>query len=80
VTSGQVAGLFGVSRSRVYQFDAELRPERCACGARVYSAAVVEAFAARRAAQLAELSKARADRMRTIREVYQPRRRRTPWR
>jgi hypothetical protein len=78
VTSGQVAGLFGVSRSRVYQFDAELHPTRCPCGARVYSAAVVEAFAARRAADLAALSKAKADRMRAIREEFQPRRRRRP--
>jgi hypothetical protein len=67
VTSGQVAGLFGVSRSRVHQLDAELRPERCTCGTRIYDPNTVAAYEAKRAAGLAALSRARSARMRELR-------------
>jgi hypothetical protein len=68
MTTSEVAARLGVSRSRVHMFDAELRPVRCACGARHFDPASVEAFAARRAAAAAELSAARRARMLRLRE------------
>jgi len=78
VTIRGVARRLHVSASRVRQLDAELRPERCACGSRVYSAETVEAFAAKRAAAAAELARVRSARMaerRAQRRAYQERRR-----
>lgn len=75
MTVAEVAARLFVSRSRVHQLDAELRPERCACGTRIYTEAAVAAYEARRAAAREALSEARGARMRGIREKYQPRRR-----
>ena len=68
MTASQVADRLGVSRSRVHQLDGELRPERCACGARQYDPAAVAAYMVQRAAERAALSRARSARMRELRE------------
>jgi DNA-binding transcriptional MerR regulator len=68
MTASQVADRLGVSRSRVHQLDAELRPERCACGTRLYNADAVAAYAVKRAADLAALSRARSAWMRELRK------------
>jgi len=67
VTAGQVAKRLGVTRSRVHQLDAELRPERCACGGRVYSEAAVAAYEARIPELRAAVAAERAERMRRLR-------------
>lgn len=78
MTPADVAACLHVSPQRVRQLDSELCPERCLCGARRYSAELVAAFVAKREADRAALSKARASRINAIREKYQPRRRKAP--
>lgn len=68
MTTADVARRLGVGTPRVRQLDAELRPERCACGARRYDPAAVAAYEASRAAAAAELSQARRERMLRLRE------------
>jgi hypothetical protein len=75
LTVAEVAARLGVGRSRVHALDAELCPTRCACGQRRYTEASVSAYEARRAVARETLSKQRADRMRALREKFQPRRR-----
>jgi DNA-binding transcriptional MerR regulator len=72
VTTGEVAARLGVSSQRVRALDADLRPERCACGARRYAAASVEAFEAKRELGRAALSQARRERMRALRARRAP--------
>lgn len=78
LTVAEVAARLAVGRSRVHALDAELRPERCACGQRRYTEAAVAAYESRRAAAREALSKQRAARMRAIRDKFQPRRRFAP--
>jgi hypothetical protein len=51
----------------VHQLDGELAPERCACGARRYDPAAVEAFEAKRARDREARSQARRERMLELR-------------
>lgn len=78
MTVAEVAARLEVSRSRVHALDAELGPERCACGARRYDPAVIAAYLERRAVARDALSRQRAARMRAIRDQHQPRRRSAP--
>ena len=59
MTVGQVANQLGVSRSRVHQLDAELRPELCVCGRRYYDPDAVAALETRRATARIALSEVR---------------------
>lgn len=67
VTVGEVAERLGVGVARVRQLDVELHPERCACGARRYTAAAVEAYEVKRERDRGALSQARRERMLSLR-------------
>lgn len=67
LTVARVADYLGIGRSRLHQLDDVLRPERCACGARRYDPAAVEAYEAQRELDRAALSRARSARMRELR-------------
>jgi hypothetical protein len=62
-----VADYLGIGRSRVHQLDGELKPERGACGCRVYDPAAVLAYARKRELDREALALARAERMRELR-------------
>lgn len=79
LTVSQVAARLGVSRARIHQLDVELTPRRCPCGTRLYDPSAVAAYEIRRAAARVVLSAVRSERMRAVREEFQPRRPRT-WR
>lgn len=78
MTVREVANRLSLSRSSVHRLDHELTPERCRCGARIYTEAAVAAYLERLPAAREALSKQRAARMRAIRDEFQPRRRRAP--
>lgn len=67
MTTADVAARLGVSRARVHQLDPELRPERCACGARRYDERTVAAYEVKREQDREALSAARRKRMLTLR-------------
>jgi hypothetical protein len=67
LTAALVGDYLGIGRHRVHQLDGELRPERCACGCRIYSPAAVVAYAQKRELDREVLALARSERMRELR-------------
>jgi hypothetical protein len=67
LTASFVADFLGVSRFRVHQLDGELKPERGACGCRIYDPAAVLAYARKRELEREALARARSERMRELR-------------
>jgi hypothetical protein len=67
LTVARVADYLGIGRSRVHQLDHVLQPTRCACGVRLYSAAIVITYARQRGLDREVLSRARSEWMHELR-------------